>query len=36
LQEMDGYSYFLAYSYIDPLTQELKNSKKTGSVILFR
>jgi len=36
LQEMDGYSYFLAYNYIDPLTSELKNSRKTGSVILFR
>jgi gliding motility-associated-like protein len=36
LQEMDGYSYFLEYNYIDPLTSELKNIKKTGSVILFR
>jgi gliding motility-associated-like protein len=36
LQEMDGYSYFLEYNYIDPLTSELKISKKTGSVILFR
>jgi gliding motility-associated-like protein len=36
LQEMDGYSYFLEYNYIDPLSQELKISKKTGSVILFR
>jgi hypothetical protein len=33
---MDGYSYFLEYNYIDPLSQELKISKKTGSVILFR
>ena len=36
LQEMDGYSYLLAYNYIDPLTSELKSIKKTGSVILFR
>ena len=36
LQEMDGYSYFLEYNYIDPLTSELKSIKKTGSVILFR
>ena len=36
LQEMDGYSYLLEYNYIDPLTSELKTSKKTGSVILFR
>ena len=36
LQEMDGYSYFLEYNYNDPLTSELKNIKKTGSVILFR
>ena len=36
LQEMDGFSYFLEYNYIDPLTSELKNIKKTGSVILFR
>lgn len=36
LQEMDGYSYLLEYNYIDPLTSELKNIKKTGSVILFR
>ena len=36
LQEMDGYNYLLEYNYIDPLSQELKNIKKTGSVILFR
>ena len=36
LQEMDGYSYFLEYNYIDPLTSELKNIKKTGTIILFR
>jgi gliding motility-associated-like protein len=36
LQEMDGYSYLLEYNYIDPLTSELKNTRKTGSVILFR
>lgn len=36
LQEMDGYSYFLAYNYIDPLTSELKNTRKTGTIILFR
>ena len=36
LQEMDGYSYLLAYNYIDPLTSELKNIKKTGTIILFR
>ena len=36
LQEMDAYNYFLEYNYIDPLSQELKIIKKTGSVILFR
>ena len=36
LQEMDGYSYLLEYNYIDPLTSVLKNTRKTGSVILFR
>jgi len=36
LQEMDGYSYLLAYNYIDPLTSELKNISKTGTIILFR
>ena len=36
LQEMDGYSYLLTYNYIDPLTSELKNIKKTGTIILFR
>ncbi len=36
LQEMDGYSYLLEYNYIDPLSQELKRIKKTGSIILFR
>lgn len=36
LQEMDGYSYLLEYNYIDPLSQELKNIKKTGTIILFR
>jgi len=36
LQEVDAYSYFLEYNYIDPLTQDLKIIKKTGSVILLR
>jgi len=36
LQEMDGYSYLLTYNYIDPLTSELKNISKTGTIILFR
>ncbi len=36
LQEMDAYNYFLEYNYIDPMTQELKIIKKTGSAILLR
>ena len=36
LQEMDSYSYFVEYNYIDPLTNKLIVVKQPGSVLLFR
>ena len=36
LQEMDSYSYFIQYDYIDPLTSQHVVMKQPGSVILFR